>query len=166
MATIVPEDFPGLKQITPQIYPPPGGYLQPSGTQFAAWPATPGFPIPGTGRPVRSKMIAKIVLVGAALLAITPAVATAFWPASPEQATLRDVDLNGPILGFTQSRDRIQVRLASDKIAKSKADYKQVTVRDQDGDVIAIPLKDGQTWATAQLPANIADATKLEISVE
>ncbi|HVY88687.1 MAG TPA: hypothetical protein VG942_07455 [Hyphomonadaceae bacterium] len=111
-------------------------------------------------------MIAKIVLVGAALLAITPAVATAFWPASPEQATLRDVDLNGPILGFTQSRDRIQVRLASDKIAKSKADYKQVTVRDQDGDVIAIPLKDGQTWATAQLPANIADATKLEISVE
>jgi hypothetical protein len=136
-------------------------YLAPSGMQFAVFQQAPAY----SGRTASKRMVAKAALIAAALLAITPAVAAAFWPSRSDQTTLRTVDLHGPILGFTQSRDRIQVRLVPASDTKH-AERTQVIVRDSDGDTLAIPLKHGQTWATAKLPASIADATKLDITVE
>ncbi len=109
-------------------------------------------------------MVAKIAILAAALVAVTPAVATLMWPANrATDEVQRSVALDGPIIGFTQSHDSIQVRLVPTTGEETRG---SVIVRKAGGtDEISIPLKRGQTWATAKLPQALADASALEISV-
>ncbi|HEX5008209.1 MAG TPA: hypothetical protein VFV70_13920, partial [Hyphomonadaceae bacterium] len=71
-----------------------------------------------------------------------------------------------PIASFTQTRERIQIRLAPPRSEEEKRERRGITVRDHEGDELSIPLKRGQTWASAQLPDGLASATDLEISVK
>jgi hypothetical protein len=41
-----------------------------------------------------------------------------------------------------------------------------ILVRDDAGEEMSIPLKHGQTWASARLPNALASASDIEISVE
>ncbi len=41
----------------------------------------------------------------------------------------------------------------------------KVVISDTDGDELAIPLEAGQTWASAELPANLARLEALAIAV-
>jgi len=111
-------------------------------------------------------MVAKIALAVAAILAIAPAVATIVWPDNREQAPSRAVELHGPILGFTQSSDRIQVRLVPARTDVEKAARSRVVIRAENGAEVEIPLQHGQTWASADLPPKLAGASELAISVE
>src|SRR6185295_3255344 len=88
-----------------------------AGTQLAPYRTRSGLP----GRAGWNRMVAKIALAVAAILAIAPAVATIVWPDNREQAPSRAVELHGPILGFTQSSDRIQVRLVPARTDVEKA---------------------------------------------
>ena len=87
-------------------------------------------------------------------------------PGPGEIAMARTVELATPVTGFTQSPNRIQVRLQAAATDAERDARTQVVIRDEDGDRIAIPLKRGQTWASAELPSNIASADMLSISVE
>ena len=133
-----------------------------AGTQFAAFRRESADP----DRTGRNRMVAKVVLSIAALVAIAPGVAMIAWPNTAEQAPVRSVELHGPILGFTQSQDRIQIRLVPARSDKEKAERSRVIVRGEEGGELAIPLQRGQTWASAELPDRLAAATGLNISVE
>lgn len=111
-------------------------------------------------------MITKLTLVAAAVLVVTPAAVTVIVPGPMQAAALRSVEITEPVEAFTQLRDRIQVRLRPAATAAERDMRKRVILRDGDGDKISIPLKPGQTWASAELPANLASATLLIISVE
>ena len=110
-------------------------------------------------------MPAKIALAAFSTLALVPAATALFWPDRQPVDIARTVELQGPIAGFTQSRERIQVRLvpASDEAAKRARN--DIMIRDAEGDELSIPLKHGQTWASAELPDALASASNLEISV-
>ena len=110
-------------------------------------------------------MAARIAVIVAAVLVVTPAVAGAVWSGHADTSNLsRSVELSGPILGFTQSRERIQVRLVPPADHEKRS---EVIVRNAAGDASqTIPLKRGQTWASAKLSAELADASALQISVE
>jgi hypothetical protein len=109
-------------------------------------------------------MAAKTAIFIASALALTPAVATLMWPdREAAEATARNVELSGPIQSFNQTRQHIQVRLVPAAGAEQRS---QVVVRDAAGASLSIPLKHGQTWATAKLPEDLADASTLQISVE
>ncbi len=111
-------------------------------------------------------MITKLTIAAAAVLAVTPAAVTVLVPGPGEIAQARFVELATPVTGFTQSPNRIQVRLQPPTSDSERDARKQVVIRDEDGDRFTIPLKRGQTWASAELPANIASAEALSISVE
>lgn len=111
-------------------------------------------------------MPAKIVIAAFAAIALAPAAATVFWPSLPAVEVARTVELNGPIAGFTQTRDRIQVRLVPARNEEEKRSRSSIVIRDPAGEEVSIPLKRGQTWASAQLPDGLAGATGLEISVK
>jgi hypothetical protein len=109
-------------------------------------------------------MAAKTAIVIASALALTPAVATFVWPdREAADATVRSVELSGPIQSFNQTRQHIQVRLVPAVGAEQRS---QVVVRDAAGASLSIPLKRGQTWASAKLPEDLASANALQISVE
>ena len=108
----------------------------------------------------------KTALVLAALLAVAPAVATVAWPKETPQAPERSVELNGPILSFTQTRDHIQVRLQPARTEAEKAARDHVVIRGENGKSFASPLRRGQTWVSIELPADLADADQIDISVE
>jgi hypothetical protein len=100
------------------------------------------------------------------VLAITPAAVTVLVPGKAERAAPRSVLLNGPIQGFRESHNRIQVRLHPAANDAEREARNHIVVRSADGVVFTIPLKPGQTWASAELPADIASAAALEISVD
>lgn len=97
--------------------------------------------------------------------AVTPAVAGLLWLSSIDvPAVNRSVALSGPIAGFNQSQERIQVRLVP---ALDNEQRKEVLVRSVSGDASQlIPLKRGQTWASAKLDADLAHSPALEIVVQ
>lgn len=110
-------------------------------------------------------MAAKVAIIIASAVALTPAIAALAWTNRTDAAAIsRSVELSGPILGFTQSRERIQVRLVP---AGENEQRREVVVRAAAGDASqSIPLKPGQTWASAKLSAELAQSPALEISVE
>jgi hypothetical protein len=108
----------------------------------------------------------KIALAAAALLAVAPAVATLAWPSGNGQAPERSVELHGPILSFSQTQDRIQVRLQPARTEAEKDARAHVVIRGEDGEEFASPLRRGQTWVSIELPGDIAEADQIDISVE
>lgn len=111
-------------------------------------------------------MITKLTIAAAAVLAVTPAAVTVFVPGPGAMSLARSVELTGPVTGFTQSPDRIQVRLRPAVSDAERDARKQVVIRSDGGDSLTIPLKSGQTWASAELPDSLVDADALTISVE
>lgn len=111
-------------------------------------------------------MSTKIAIAGALFLAATPAGLTALWPAAGDASVQRHVAISGPIEAFTQTQDRIQVRLHPAANAAERAARRSVIVSDPNGGTLSIPLKPGQTWASGVLPPDLAGAGKLEIRVE
>jgi hypothetical protein len=111
-------------------------------------------------------MPAKFAIAAFSALALIPAAATVFWPGRQPVEVSRTVALHGPITSFTQTRERIQVRLAPALSEQEKRARNGILVRDADGDELSIPLKHGQTWASARLPDGLATASDLEISVK
>ena len=110
-------------------------------------------------------MPAKIAIAAFSALALVPAAATVFWPGRQAAEVSRTVALHGPITSFTQTRERIQVRLAPALTEQEKNARNCILVRDAEGDELSIPLKHGQTWASAKLPDGLATASDLEISI-
>lgn len=111
-------------------------------------------------------MPARIAIAALSTLVLVPAAATIFWPARQSAEVTRTVELNGPIASFTQTRERIQVRLLPARTEEEKRARSGILVRDAAGEQMSIPLKHGQTWASAELPDALASASGLEISVE
>jgi hypothetical protein len=110
-------------------------------------------------------MLTKLTLAAAVVLAVTPAAVTVLVP-SPKDESIRAVSIRSPIIGFTQSRDRIQVRIRPAVTSAERDTRARVLITDSDGDQLAIPLKRGQTWASTELPPTIASADSIQISVE
>jgi hypothetical protein len=137
-----------------------GGYS--AGTQFAANTDRTG----EQTRPGRYRMAAKLAILAAAVLAITPAAVTIALPEGGAAEPQRSVSITGPILDFTQSHDRIQVRLKPAASETERDARKRVIIRDAEGDEMTISLKRGQTWASTELTADLASADALEISVD
>jgi hypothetical protein len=108
----------------------------------------------------------KIALAIAALLALAPAVAALAWPGGGGRTPDRIVELHGPILSFTQTQDRIQVRLQPARTDAEKAERAHVVIRGEEGEEFASPLRRGQTWASIELPNDLADADQIDVSVE
>ena len=111
-------------------------------------------------------MVAKLTILAAAVLLVTPAAVTVMVPGPAQAPGLRSVEIGEPVQSFTQLRDRIQVRLRPAVTTAERDARKRVVLRADDGDTVTIPLKSGQTWASVELPANLADASLLVISVE
>jgi hypothetical protein len=111
-------------------------------------------------------MPAKLAIAAFSALALVPAAAAVFWPARQPAEVSRTVALHGPIASFTQTRERIQVRLVPARTVEEKRARVGITVRDANGDEFSIPLKHGQTWASARLPDGLMTATDLEINVK
>jgi hypothetical protein len=111
-------------------------------------------------------MPAKIAIAAFSTLALLPAAATVFWPGRQPVEVTRTVELNGPIASFTQTRQRIQVRLIPARSEEEKRARVGIMVRGEEGKELSIPLKHGQTWASAELPDALASASGLEISVK
>ena len=111
-------------------------------------------------------MPAKLAIAAFSTLALVPAATAVFWPGRQPIEVARIVELSGPIASFTQTRDRIQVRLIPARSDEEKRQRSGIVVRDAAGEEMAIPLKHGQTWASAKLPDALATASGLEISVE
>lgn len=111
-------------------------------------------------------MPARLALAALSVLAVVPAAAAVFWPSHPPVEITRSVELHGPIASFTQTRERIQVRLVPARSEEEKRARSGILVRDAAGEAISIPLKRGQTWASARLPDAIASASDLEITVK
>ncbi len=112
-------------------------------------------------------MITKIALAAAALVAMAPAAITLLWPQEAGTgAVVRAVELHGPIASFTQSTDKVQVRLVPAATDAERNARSHVTIRDEHGDELSIPLKHGQTWISADLPAALIDAKTLDVSVD
>lgn len=110
---------------------------------------------------------AGIALVGA--LVLTPAVLTTGqgWLAGNETLS-RPVTLDGPIVGFRQTRQQIEVTLDS-VAARPAQGSMRLTVSDQSepaADPVRIDLRRGQTFATARLPEHLANSGQLSVSVE
>lgn len=110
-------------------------------------------------------MIKSVLIAGGLLLAAVPAGLTALWPEPAESNVPRRVEISGPIAAFTQSRDRIQVRLHPATSEAEKLARQTVIISDAHGAKLAIPLKPGQTWASGELPPALAAAGVLSISV-
>lgn len=111
-------------------------------------------------------MITKLTIAAAAVLAITPAAVSAFVPSSGRATSLRSVELATPVIGFTQTQDKIQICLSPAATDAEKRARTKVVINDMDGDTLSIPLEAGQIWASAELPANLASADALVIAVQ
>lgn len=111
-------------------------------------------------------MPAKLAIAAFTAVALVPAAAVVLTPGRQPAEVARTVQLHGPIASFTQTRERIQVRLAPARSEAEKRARSGIVVRDAGGEELAIPLKHGQTWASAQLPDALASASDLEISVK
>lgn len=131
------------------------------GTQFAQ---------SGTGpvqtRPETYRMVAKISLIAAAVLVVTPAAVTMALPPKHEFGPARSVEVDGPVMGFTQLDGKIQVQLRPATTDAERAARQRVVIRSASGDEMTVPLKAGQIWASAQLTGDLSKAEALKISVE
>lgn len=117
-------------------------------------------------RPETGHMVTKLLYgAAAAVLAITPAAVTALQPPAEADVAFRAVQLDGPFLGFTQTQDRIQVRLKPPASLDDRKSRHRIVIRNADGDEMTIGLKNGQTWASAELPATLAGAAELFVSI-
>jgi hypothetical protein len=143
------------------VNPDPARVSRAAGTQLARFSSSHGL----AGQRGRNRMV-KTALVLAALLAVAPAVATLAWPKETGQAPERSVELNGPILSFTQTRDHIQVRLQPARTDAEREARDHVVIRGENGQSFASPLRRGQTWVSIELPGDLADAGQIDISVE
>ncbi len=110
-------------------------------------------------------MFKTLMIAGGLALAATPAALTVLWPESGEAAVLRKVALSGPIESFTQSQDRIQVRLRPAGSEAERQTRQTLIVSGLDGSALAIPLQPGQTGASSELPPALAAAGVLDITV-
>ena len=110
-------------------------------------------------------MIKTLIIAGSLALAATPAALTVMWPEPDEASILRKVELSGPIESFSQSQDRIQVRLIPASRDTERLTRRKLVVSAANGSTLAIPLTPGQTWVSSELPPTLADAGALEISV-
>lgn len=117
-------------------------------------------------RPETYRMFAKLAYAAVAILVVTPAAVTVMTPPRHESAAMRSVELSDPILGFTQMDNRIQLRLRTPANDTERNARHEVMVRTNDGHEMKIPLKPGQTWASFELPANLAGAAELHISID
>ena len=142
-STLLPDPQPGMQLAQPIAY------------AAAAQP----------GRSGRNGMAAKAIILAAIAIAIAPAAAAVFWPASNDDGLTRAVQISGPVSGFTQSHDRIQIRLAPAATDAERIARTEVVVTDPEGERVSIPLKHGQTWVSAALPKTVADAESLAITV-
>ncbi len=111
-------------------------------------------------------MVAKIAFAAAAILVVTPAAVTVFMPERAPPAPVRSVDLTDPILGFSQTGDRIEVRLRPTTDATEHKTHRKVVVRNAQGTEKDIPVAPGQTVVSAELPPALAGADDLTIRVE
>lgn len=114
-------------------------------------------------------MVAKITFAAAAILVVTPAAVTVFMPerAPPAPpAPVRSVDLSDPILGFSQTGDRIEVRLRPAANETERNGHRKLIVRNAQGAEKDVPLAPGQTVVSTELPAALAAADDLTIRVE
>lgn len=110
-------------------------------------------------------MPGKIAFAAFSTLALVPAATALFWPSRQPVDMARTVELQGPIASFTQTHERIQVRLVPARDEAEKRTRNRIMIRDAEGDELSIPLKHGQTWASAELPDALASASGLEIGV-
>lgn len=111
-------------------------------------------------------MLSKLGILAFGTLAVIPAAALAMWPQASDSVPLRDIAISGPIQDFSQSRDRIQVRLLPAVTDAERQGRKAITIQDAQGDQLIIPLKPGQTWASGELPPALANSGQLDIRVE
>jgi hypothetical protein len=151
--------FPRVPHAAPLAAPVTSAFA--AGTQFAGL-----VPVSAVRAHEGSSMASKAMIVAGALLAATPAAIALLWPASASTEPLRSVELSGPILGFTQTHDRIQIRLRAPATPAERAARTQVIVRDAEGDELSLPLKPGQTWVAGELPEKLADSSALMVRVE
>ena len=106
-----------------------------------------------------------LLLAGVLALAAAPAVLNLVWPETGEAAVNRTVALSGPIQSFSQSGDRIQIRLALPEAGAAGDTARELVVSSSDGSVMTILLRPGQTWASSALPPALATAGTLNISI-
>ncbi len=111
-------------------------------------------------------MVTKLAFIAVGILVVTPAAVTVMTPPRHESLVSRSVELSAPILDFTQIDDRIQLRLRTAANDAERNARRQVVVRTNEGGEMKIPLKPGQTWASFELPANLASAAELHISID
>ena len=132
-----------------------------AGTQFARF--APG---PSQTRPETYRMVAKITLLAAAILVVTPAAVTVALPSKLESTAVHSIAVEGPVVGFTQLDNRIQVRLKPATTEAERNARQRVVIRSAAGGEMTIPLKPGQTWASVELTGDLARAEALTISVD
>jgi len=111
-------------------------------------------------------MVAKLTLLAAAVLVVTPAAVTVALPSKPETSAPRSVEVDGPVVGFTQLENRIQVRLSAATTMAERNSRHRVVIHSTSGKEMTIPLKPGQTWASVELTDDLARAEALTISVD
>ncbi|MBK8837722.1 MAG: hypothetical protein IPO30_03215 [Hyphomonadaceae bacterium] len=111
-------------------------------------------------------MVAKITLLAAAILVVTPAAVTVMMPERPQLAAPRSVELSDPILAFTQTGNRIEVRLRPAAGEIERHAHRKVIIRSIQGAEMDIPLAAGQTIASVELSPALARADGLAIRVE
>ncbi|RYD92892.1 MAG: hypothetical protein EOP61_24670 [Sphingomonadales bacterium] len=111
-------------------------------------------------------MVSRITLLAAAVLLITPAAVTMALPSKHEVSAARSIAVDGPVVGVTQLHNRIQVRLDPATTEAERNTRHHVVIRSASGETMMIPLKAGQTWASAELSDALARADALTISVD
>lgn len=111
-------------------------------------------------------MAAKLFLLAFGALALIPGATSVLWSRGAPEEVSRTVELDGPFAAFSQTRERIQMRLVPARHEDERSARTRILVRDRDGDELTIPLRRGQTWASAELPANLASADELRISLQ
>jgi hypothetical protein len=116
------------------------------------------------GQTGSNRMAIKIAVLAVSAFIAAPAVAG--FATSGQQAPARierTVALAGPILSFTQTRNRIQLRL--DRAPQSKTS-RTVVIATPDGEsALTLPLHPGQTWLSAKLTEPLATADQLAVTV-
>lgn len=115
-------------------------------------------------------MLAKTAIVLVACVALAPAVATmAVKGQQTPPAIERRVELHGPIVSFSQTQSRIEVRLSSPH-PHAKAPARIIVMGAEPGAKgvaqMAVRVKPGQTYVSAKLEGELAQADALIISVE
>ena len=111
-------------------------------------------------------MVAKIAFVAAAILVVTPAAVTVFMPERTPPAPVRSVELSDPILGFSQTGDRIEIRLRPAANEADRNNQRKVVIRNAQGIEKDIPVAPGQTGVGTARPPALASADDLTIRVE